>query len=69
MVMERLQRHKLFLKYEKCEFEKDQVEYLGVVISEGKVEMDLVKVVGVGEWPVPTSKKELQQFLGFTNFY
>jgi len=58
MVMERLGRHKLFLKHEKCEFEKDQVEYLGVVISEGKVEMDLVKVAGVVEWPVPMSKKE-----------
>jgi len=69
MVMERLQKHKLFLKHEKCEFEKDQVEYLGVIISEGKVEMDPVKVAGVAEWPVPMSKKELQQFLGFTNFY
>ena len=69
IVMERLRKHKLFLKHEKCEFEMDQVEYLGVIISEGKVEMDPVKVAGVVEWPIPNSKKELQQFLGFTNFY
>ena len=31
--------------------------------------MDPVKVVGVTEWPVPTSRKEVQSFLGFTNFY
>jgi hypothetical protein len=31
--------------------------------------MDLVKVVGVADWPEPTSKKEVQSFLGFTNFY
>ena len=31
--------------------------------------MDLVKVAGVTEWPVPTSRKEVQSFLGFVNFY
>jgi hypothetical protein len=31
--------------------------------------MDPVKVVGVADWPEPTSKKEVQSFLGFTNFY
>jgi transposase InsO family protein len=69
LVMERLRKHKLFLKPEKCEFEKRRIEYLGVVISEGQVEMDPVKVAGVAEWPTPATKKELQQFLGFTNFY
>jgi hypothetical protein len=31
--------------------------------------MDLVKIAGVVEWPTPDSKKEVQSFLGFTNFY
>jgi RNase H-like domain found in reverse transcriptase len=31
--------------------------------------MDPAKVAGVAEWPVPTNKKEVQSFLGFTNFY
>jgi len=31
--------------------------------------MDLIKVAGVTEWPVPKTKKEVQSFLGFTNFY
>ena len=31
--------------------------------------MDLVKVAGVAEWPAPMNKKEVQSFLGFTNFY
>jgi hypothetical protein len=31
--------------------------------------MDPVKVAGVAEWPTPTNKKEVQSFLGFTNFY
>jgi hypothetical protein len=31
--------------------------------------MDPVKVAGVSDWPTPTTKKEVQQFIGFANFY
>ncbi len=31
--------------------------------------MDPVKIAGVAEWPTPSNKKEVQFFLGFTNFY
>ena len=48
-VMGLLQKYKLFLKLEKCEFEKTTVEYLGVVISHNSVEMDPVKVAGVAD--------------------
>jgi len=68
-VMELLEKHKLYLRPDKCEFEKTTVEYLGVIISHNSVAMDPVKVAGVAEWPAPTNKKEVQSFLGFTNFY
>jgi hypothetical protein len=60
---------KLFLRLEKCEFERSSIEYLRVIISHDHVEMDLVKVAGVTAWPTPENKKDVQQFLGFTNFY
>jgi hypothetical protein len=28
-----------------------------------------MKIAGVVEWPTPSNKKEVQSFLGFTNFY
>jgi hypothetical protein len=31
--------------------------------------MDPVKVAGVVDWPEPCNKREVQSFLGFTNFY
>ena len=31
--------------------------------------MDPHKVKAITEWPTPTTKRELQQFLGFVNFY
>ena len=42
-----MQENKLFLCLEKCKFCKEQIEYLGLVISENEVSMDLVKVVEV----------------------
>ena len=68
-VLKLLEENQLFLKLDKCEFEKTQVEYLGVIVSHNSVEMDPVKVAGVSEWPVPANRRELQSFLGFTNFY
>ena len=51
LVLERLRAHKLYLKAEKCEFEKEQIEYLGLVISHNRVAMDPAKVAAVADWP------------------
>ena len=64
-----LQENKLFLCPEKCEFCKEQIKYLGLVISENKVSMDPVKVAGVQKWPTPENRMDVQAFLGFINFY
>jgi hypothetical protein len=45
------------------------VEYLGIIIGQGKVEMDPVKVEGIAKWLVPTTVKDIRSFLGFCNFY
>ncbi|KAK3540704.1 hypothetical protein QTP70_034654 [Hemibagrus guttatus] len=68
-VLGRLQQHHLYVKLEKCEFHQSTVTFLGYVISRHGVEMDVVKVQAVTEWPAPTSVRELQRFLGFANFY
>jgi hypothetical protein len=61
--------HKLYLWPEKCEFEKTRIEYLGIIISHNKVEMDPVKIAGVADWLMPSNKKEVQSFVGFIKFY
>jgi len=68
-VLELLEKHKLYLRADKCEFEKTTFEYLGLIISHNSITMDPVKIAGVAEWPTLTNKKEVQSFLGFTNFY
>ena len=64
-----MHKHKLYLKPEKWKFYMTKVEFLGLVISENSREMDLIKVEGISKWPVPKKKKDVQSFLGFTNFY
>jgi hypothetical protein len=68
-VLRILADNNLYLKPEKCEWEKTRVDYLGVVISEEGIEMDPVKVETVRKWPEPKNKKELQQFISFANYY
>ncbi|KAK3514965.1 hypothetical protein QTP86_005087, partial [Hemibagrus guttatus] len=54
-VLFRLQQHHLYVKPEKCEFHQTTVTFLGYVISRQGVEMDVVKVQAVTEWPSPTT--------------
>jgi hypothetical protein len=69
LVLDCMCKHKLYLRPEKYEFEQTRIEYLSVIISHNKVEMDPVKIAGVADWPMPSNKKEVQSFVGFVNFY
>ena len=68
-VLSRLAKNDLYLKPEKCFFDKTSIEYIGVIISEGRIKMDPTKISGITQWPVPKKLKDLQSFLGFCNFY
>ena len=68
-VLDKLEKHDLYLKPEKCAFEKDEIDYLGVIIGNGIVKMDPSKLKGVSDWPRPKTPTEIRQFLGFTGYY
>lgn len=68
-VLQRLIQYQLYAKAEKCEFNQTVATFLGYVISQEAVVMDEKKVKAGLEWPLPRTVKELQRFLGFTNFY
>ena len=69
MVLEKLWENNLFLKAKKCEFYKTKIRYLGMIIKEGRISMDPVKLGGIRDWPTPTTVKQVWSFLGFGNFY
>jgi hypothetical protein len=68
-VLKVLEDNELYLKPGKCEFEKTEVEYLGLVVGNGEAKMDPKKLEAIGDWPEPKTVKEIQSFLGFCNFY
>ena len=68
-VLQRLLDLDLFLRPEKCSFNRTSVEYLGLIISEGELRMDPIKLEAVRKWPRPKTVKDIQKFLGFCNFY
>ena len=57
-VLKHLKHYNLYLKPEKCEFEQQSIEYLGMIICPGEVQMDPEKVSAVKSWPTPTTLKK-----------
>jgi hypothetical protein len=58
--LELLETHLYFLKALKCVFEKDYVDFLGFQIHAGCVQIDLIKLDGIAQWPEElTSKKQI----------
>jgi hypothetical protein len=68
-VLQALSDADLHLKPEKCEFHRQEVKYLGFIISTDGTKMDPAKVTTIQEWPTPMNVKDMQSFLGFANFY
>uniref|UniRef100_A0A4W5RP12 ribonuclease H n=1 Tax=Hucho hucho TaxID=62062 RepID=A0A4W5RP12_9TELE len=68
-VLQRLLENGLFVKAEKCIFHAQSVPFLGYIVSTEGIRMDPDKVKAVVDWPSPDSRKALQRFLGFANFY
>jgi Reverse transcriptase (RNA-dependent DNA polymerase) len=59
MVLQRLWEHDLFLKPKKCESNKTTMEYLGLIIQEGKLSIDPIKLSGNRDWPIPNTVKQV----------
>jgi len=52
-ILAKLQEHNLFLKPEKCTFEQRTIEFLGVNVDQGMVQMDDTKITKVKNWITP----------------
>ena len=68
-VLKRLYKTGLYAKAEKCEFHSKSVEYLGYILSPSNLTMSNNKIKIIQDWLEPKKVKDIQSFLGFTNFY
>lgn len=69
IILERMRKHKCYIRAKKCEFAVPETEWLGLYLTGDGVAMDEHKVAAIKEWPVPRNVKDIQTFLGFANFY
>jgi hypothetical protein len=53
---------------EKCAFHKQEVDFLGFIISTEGIRIDPEKVKSIQEWPIPKTVKDVQAFLGLANY-
>ena len=68
-VFHRIRAAGLKLQPNKCALCQKEVSFLGYIISQAGISTDLRKTERVISWPLPTSKREVQQFLGLANYY
>eukprot|EP00731_Ephydatia_muelleri_P035045 Em0093g14a len=68
-VFDRIRQGGLKLRADKCCFLQRNVKYLGHLVGVDGLQVDPDKVGKVASWPVPQSAQQVQQFLGFANYY
>ncbi|CAI7807621.1 unnamed protein product [Closterium sp. NIES-54] len=67
-VFEILRKNKFYVKLSKSDFALKKVQFLRHMVSAEGVHVDPRKIEAGKKWKVPENMKELQQFLGFTNY-
>ena len=63
------EKHNLYFKQSKCDFNIEKILILGVIVGRGQVKIEQEKIKVVKEWKTPTKVKDVESFLGFANFY
>ena len=63
-----LEEHQFFAKMLKCTFGKEEVDYLGHIISKG-VKVNPSKIKAITKWPQLDNISKLRGFLGLTGYY
>jgi len=69
IVLDVLRRHDYKAKLAKCEFFKQELKFLGHIVSTGGIKPDPAKVQVVHDWPQPRSVYEVRSFLGLANYF
>jgi len=67
-VLEKLQQNKLLINLKKCTFMQKELVYLGFVVAENELKMDLEKIATIINWPSPKSLFEVRSFHELASF-
>ena len=53
----------------KCDIYKDKIHYLGHIISEEGISVDLEKIDAIMNWPTPRNVIDVRSFMGLVGYY
>ena len=67
-LFERLRSANISINFSKCQFNKIEITYLGMIIREGIIEPDLSRLQKL-DFKIPKTRRQLQQILGLLNWY
>ena len=68
-VLTRLKAANLTVNFEKCEFFKSSLKYLGYVVDSEGLRTDPDKISSMINYPRPTNTTEIKRFIGMTSWY
>eukprot|EP00253_Pinus_taeda_P019524 PITA_19524 len=69
MVLQTLREHQLYAKFSKCDFFKEEIQYLGHVITKEGIAVDPEKIKTIMEWPIPKDVADIRSFMGLAGYY
>lgn len=69
IALQLLREHKLYAKYSKCEFWLTKTKFLGQVVSNKRIAVDLEKIEEVINWERPKTLFNIRSFLGLARYY
>ena len=69
MALQTLREHQLYAKLEKCYFWLQEIQFLGHMVCQEGISMDLTKVEVVTNWERPKNVFEVRSSLGLARYY
>jgi hypothetical protein len=69
LVLQKLRDSRLYAKFSKCDFWLKEVAFLGHIITDGGIKVDLGKISWILNWKQPTYVSKIRSFLGLAGYY
>jgi hypothetical protein len=69
LVLQVLREHQLYAKLSKCYFYQKNIHYLGHIILEQGIIVDMEKIEDIRGWPTPRNVSDIRYFMGLVGYY
>jgi hypothetical protein len=68
LVLQKLRDNQLYAKFLKCDFWLKEVVFLGHIVTDGGIKVDLGKISEIVNWKQPKDASKIRSFLGLTEY-